>query len=516
MPAVAARLAGAALPTVHPTVVHMLADSAARAGDRIALIDGGRRLAYRDYLACVAGFARELIDMGAAGERVALILGNSMDMAIAMFAVHAAGAQAVPVNPIYTARELKHILEDAAPVVVLHDPVVGPLLTDFDLQNRIEIGGDNGRNLDRWVGEAIDLPPPPNPDDLASLQYTGGTTGLPKGVIATHRQMATNISQREALLPTRTDGEHILCVMPLFHVFAVSMCLHLAAYCRGTLAILPRYHPETVLKALRGEGITVLPGGPTVFNGLMAHPDFASSQFPNLRICYSGSAPLPEETLRQWEAATGCAILEGYGQTEAGPVLTYNPEHGARKAGSVGVALPETEVQIVDVETGTRVLGAGEQGEIRARGPQVMTGYRNRPDATAAALRDGWLYTGDIGEFDRDGYLSIRDRKKDMAIVGGYNVYPREIDEVLHAHPDVLEAAAVGVPDDYRGEVIKAGVVLKAGARADAESVLAHCRDNLAKYKIPTAIEFVADLPKTPVGKIDKKAVKELLSGGGA
>lgn len=516
MPAVAARLAGAALPTVHPTVVHMLADSAARAGDRIALIDGGRRLAYRDYLACVAGFARELIDMGAAGERVALILGNSMDMAIAMFAVHAAGAQAVPVNPIYTARELRHILEDAAPVVVLHDSSVGPLLAGFDLQNRMEIGGDNGKHLDRWAGKAIDLPPLPNPDDPASLQYTGGTTGLPKGVIATHWQMATNISQREALLPTRTDGERILCVMPLFHVFAVSMCLHLAAYCRGTLAILPRYHPETVLKALRGEGITVLPGGPTVFNGLMAHPDFASSQFPNLRICYSGSAPLPEETLRQWEAATGCAILEGYGQTEAGPVLTYNPEHGARKAGSVGVALPETEVQIVDVETGTRVLGAGEQGEIRARGPQVMTGYRNRPDATAAALRDGWLYTGDIGEFDRDGYLSIRDRKKDMAIVGGYNVYPREIDEVLHAHPDVLEAAAVGVPDDYRGEVIKAGVVLKAGARADAESVLAHCRDNLAKYKIPTAIEFVADLPKTPVGKIDKKAVKELLSGGGA
>ncbi len=512
----AAKLAGEALPTVHPTVVHMLADAAARTGDRVALVDGDRQLTYRDYLACVAGFARELIELGAAGERVALVLGNSLDMAVAMFAVHAAGAQAVPVNPIYTARELKHILDDAAPVVVLHDPAVTSLLADIDAEHRIEIGGETGRRLDRWAGGASELPPLPDPDGLASLQYTGGTTGLPKGVIATHRQMATNISQREALLPTRTDGERILCVMPLFHVFAVSMCLHLAAYCRGTLVIQSRYHPETVLKALRDDGVTVLPGGPTIFNGLMAHPDFAAGEFPDLRICYSGSAPLPEQTLRKWEAATGCAILEGYGQTEAGPVLTYNPDDGVRKAGSVGVALPETDLQVVDVETGSRVLGVGEQGEIRARGPQIMSGYRNRPDATAEALRDGWLYTGDIGEFDSDSYLYVRDRKKDMAIVGGYNVYPREIDEVLHGHPDVLEAAAVGVPDDYRGEVIKAGVVLKMGAHANAERVLDHCRSNLAKYKVPMAIEIVAELPKTAVGKIDKKAVKELLSGVGA
>ncbi len=501
------------LPTVHPTVVHMLAEAAERAGDRPALVAEGRSLTYADYLACVAGFAAELRGLGAGGVRVALVLGNSIEMALAMFAVHAAGAQAVPVNPVYTARELSHILTDAAPAVVLYDrdaaATVVPLLGDA---RGIELG-PGGRMLDAWRGQTVALPPLPGPDDLATLQYTGGTTGLPKGVNATHRQMATNIAQREALLPTRPDAERVLCVMPLFHVYAVSMCLHLAAYCRGALVIQPRYRPEAVLAALAGDGITVFPGGPTIFAGLMGHEDFAASRFPDLRICYSGSAPLPEETLRRWQVATGCPILEGFGQTEAGPVLTFNPEHGVAKPGSVGVALPETEVQVVDIETGRRVLAVGEQGEIRARGPQVMSGYRNRPAATAEALRDGWLYTGDIGEFDADGYLFIRDRKKDMAIVGGYNVYPREIDEVLHGHPDVLEAASVGVADDYRGEVIRAFVVARPGAQADEAVLLDHCRANLAKYKLPAAIEIVETLPKTPVGKIDKMALRDFARG---
>ncbi|MCZ7562745.1 MAG: AMP-binding protein [Burkholderiales bacterium] len=289
----------------------------------------------------------------------------------------------------------------------------------------------------------------------------------------------------------------------------------MAAYCRGRLVILPRYKPDLVLEAIGAERITRLPAGPTVFIGLLAHERFARTDFSSLRTAYSGSAPLPEETLKRWQAATGTPILEGFGQTEAGPVLTYVREGGVLKPGSVGPVLPLTEIEIVDVETGTRVLPAGELGEIRARGPQIMRGYRNRPRETAEALRGGWLYTGDIGELDADGYLYIRDRKKDMAIVGGYNVYPREVDEVLFAHPAVKEAAAAGVPDPYYGESIRAYVVLKEGATATVEDILAHCASNLARYKVPSRIHLVAELPRTTVGKIDRRALKEQLARAG-
>lgn len=506
------------LPKVHPTVVHMLADAAARSGEATALACGDRQLTYAQYLRCVAGFARELAAMGARGSRVALVCGNSLDLPVAMFAAHAAGAQAVPINPTYTARELSHILGDAeVGVVVYDDEIAGtiePLCQSLVIANRVRIGGSGGRSLDFWKEDVqVALPEPmPGPADLATLQYTGGTTGLPKGVNITHGQMAINISQREAALPTHPDDERILCMMPLFHVFAVAMCLHLGAYCRGKLVIMPRYKPEALLELIGRERITRLPAGPTVFIGLLAHENFARADFSSLRTAYSGSAPLPEETIRRWREAIGTPILEGFGQTEAGPVLTYVREGGPFKAGSVGPALPLTEIQIVDVETGTRVLGSGGLGEIRARGPQIMQGYRNRPEETAQALREGWLYTGDIGELDAQGYLTIRDRKKDMAIVGGYNVYPREVDEVLFSHPAVKEAAASGVPDPYYGETMRAYVVLKEGARASADELLAHCRANLARYKVPSKIYLVAQLPRTTVGKVDRKLLRQQLA----
>ena len=504
----------AGLPPVHPTVVHMLADAAARSADATALVCGERTLTYAQYLRCVAGFAGELVSLGARGSRVALICGNSLEMAVAMFAAHAAGAQATPVNPTYTARELTHIIRDAEPAVLIYDgesaATVEPLLDALGVSSAIRIGEDGGRLLDVWRDDSqLRLPDPlPGPDDLATLQYTGGTTGLPKGVDIRHRQMAVNISQREAALPTRPGDETVLCVMPLFHVFAVAMCLHLACYCRGKLVIMPRYRPDWLLDSLRKERVTRLPAGPTVFIGLMGYEGFAQADFSSLRTCYSGSAPLPEETMKRWQQLTGTPILEGFGQTEAGPVLTYVREGSTLKPGSSGPALPGTEIQIVDVEDGVTVLPVGSIGEIRARGPQVMAGYRNRPRETAETLRDGWLYTGDMGEFDVDGNLYIRDRKKDMAIVGGYNVYPREVDEVLHAHPGIAEAAAVGVPDPYRGEVIRAYVVRRPGSQLDAEDVLAHCRVNLARYKVPAVVEFVDSLPRTTVGKVDKMALR--------
>jgi long-chain acyl-CoA synthetase len=297
--------------------------------------------------------------------------------------------------------------------------------------------------------------------------------------------------------------------MPLFHVFTVSMCLHLASYCRGRLVIMTRYHPAELCKIIESERISILPAGPTIFNGLLNFDGFATTDVSTLRWCYSGSAPLPEETLKRWEDATGCFILEGYGQTEAGPVLTYNPAIGTKRSGSVGIPLAQTEVQVVDLETGATILPPEQTGEIRARGPRVMSGYRNLPDETATTLRGGWLYTGDIGEFDDDGYLFIRDRKKDMAIVGGYNVFPREIDEVLYTHPAVSEAAAVGIPDDYYGEIIQAWVTLKPGVTCSTGDLLAYCTENLAKYKVPKSIFISDDIPKTTVGKIDKKALQE-------
>jgi long-chain acyl-CoA synthetase len=502
----------AELPQLFETVIHMLRAAAEKSPQVTAVTFENRTLDYLQYLRCVAGFSLELEGLNVRGERVVLICGNSLEMAVSMFAVHAAGAQAVPVNPLYTPRELKHILVDAAPVLVLLDDDLvdrfSPLLRELDVAHVIAIGPDS-RLLDHWAEDgSSQLPALPASDDLATLQYTGGTTGLPKGVNITHGQIAMNISQREAVLPTKFDDEVVLCVMPLFHVFAVHMCLYLTAYCRGHLVILRRYQPDVVLSAIEEFGLTRLPAGPTVYNGLMAFDGFSDTNFSSLRTAWSGSAPLPLDTLQRWEKATGCPILEGYGQSEAGPVLTYVSEGQALKAGSVGKVLPLTEVQIVDTETGEQVLPVGDQGEIRARGPQLMSGYRNRPEETAAALRDGWLYTGDIGELDADGDLYIRDRKKDMAIVGGYNVYPREIDEVLYAHPDVAEAAAIGVADDYRGEVIRAFVVPKS-ATVTSEDLLKHCQTNLAKYKVPAVLDLVSELPKTPVGKIDKKALRE-------
>jgi long-chain acyl-CoA synthetase len=510
--------AAEALPRVFPTVVHMLADTCAHFPDTTALVCGTRHLSYREYLRCVAGFADELAGLGARGSRVALVCANSLDMPIAMFGIHAAGGQAVPINPAYTERELSYILGDADPIAIAYDAEIAakvePLLRPTGIRHAVRIGGETGRSLDTWRNEADRQLPQflPSPDNLATLQYTGGTTGRPKGVNITHRQMSINISQREAALPTRAGDESILCMMPLFHVFAMATCLHLAACCGGRLVIVPRYRPETVLDLIAAEKITRLPAGPTVFIGLLNHEKFSATDFSSLRTAYSGSAPLPEETLLRWTERTGTPILEGFGQTEAGPVLTYVREGSPLKVGSVGPPLPLTDIQIVDTETGNRVLGTGEIGEIRARGPQIMSGYRNKPKETAEALRGGWLYTGDIGEMDQGGYLFIRDRRKDMVIVGGYNVYPREVDEVLFAHPAVKEAASTGAPDAYYGETVCAFVVAKEGAPIDTNELIEHCKKSLAPYKVPSRIYLLDALPRTTVGKIDKLALRERLS----
>jgi long-chain acyl-CoA synthetase len=499
-----------ALPLVHPTVVHMLADAAARVPDHFALICDDVALTYAEYLRCVAALARELIAAGAGGERVAIVMGNSNEAAIAIFAAHAAGAQAVPLNPAYTASELGPILADAAPRVIIADAGLETVLaTLIDPQQARVVVVQRDSATNRWGNhKETSLPPLPAPNDLATLQYTGGTTGRAKGVSLTHRATAVNISQREAMLSTRPEQECVLAVTPLFHVYAISMCLHLAAYARSTLVILPQYRPELALAALARHRITLLAGSPTIFHGLLAHPGFGDADFSSLVLCSSGASPLPTATLARWEEATGCPICEGFGQTEAGPVISFNPRQGVRKPGTVGLPLPATEVEIVDVETGKRRLPVGEPGEIRVRGPQLMQGYRDRPAETAEALRDGWLYTGDIGVLDADGYLAIRDRKKDMVIVSGFNVYPREVEDVLYRHPSVAEAVVIGEPDARKGERLYALVVSRAGVDPGASDLAAWCAQHLIRYKIPSEFRFVSELPKTVVGKIDRKRLK--------
>ncbi|MGB7300132.1 MAG: AMP-binding protein [Burkholderiaceae bacterium] len=506
------------LPTVWPTVVHMLADAVRRCPERVAVVCDADSLTYREYGACVAGFALELQAMGVGeGDRVALLMNNSVDIAIATFAVQAAGAQVVPLNPAYTASELGPILRDAACRAIVCDVDVEATLAvatattkDTAGVNVIRVGA-GARRLTEWraSAELVARLPLPSAGSLSTLQYTGGTTGRSKGVNLLHAAVAINVSQREALLPTLAEQEIVLTVTPLFHVYAVSMGLYLAAWSRNTLVILPRFRPDSLLEAIERYRVTLFCASPTILIGLMRHERFELTDFGTLRICFSGSAALAESTMREWESRTACPVCEGYGQTEAGPVLTYNPSNGLRKIASVGMAVPDTQVEIVDLETGANKLAPGEAGEIRAQGPQIMRDYRNLPKETAEALRDGWLYTGDIGELDADGYLFIRDRKKEMVIVSGYNVFPREVEEVLHAHPQVADAGVVGVPDDYRGERLVAWVVPAAEA-LKPDLLFEYLAQHLVGYKIPHEVHIVQELPRTPIGKLDRNGLREL------
>lgn len=476
------------------TTVDLLRRAADQWPGALALVCGEERVTYAQYWDRVSAAAGALVAAGAAGRRVAIVLRNGIDIALALFAVQAAGATTAALNPDYTAHELEPILRQIDPVLII---------THADLRSMLEPIVPPGAPVLTWAElEATSRPGHPLPEidpaAIAVLQFTGGTTGVPKGAMLSHRAVATNVVQREAVLPTVVLGERVVCTMPLYHSFASAMCLHLACYSGGALHILPRYRPDWLLDCIAQEQITRLPAGPTIFNSLLAFDGLSRERVASLVCAYSGSAPLPHETLERWEALTGVPIYEGYGQSEAGPVLTYHGPGMTLKQGSVGPALPLTEIEIE---------GEGLLGEIRARGPQLMDGYLDRPEETAATLRDGWLHTGDIGRIDADGYLFIEDRRKDMAIVGGFNVYPREIDEVLMRLPGVTEAGAVGVPDSYRGEVIRAFV---AGSGLTPDAVIEHCARQLVRYKRPVAVHVLDSLPRTAVGKIDKQALKHM------
>lgn len=502
------------LPPAPETVAHMLLETAEAYPDLPAVTFGDTTLTYAEYRQAVlalAAFWRPLVEEG---DRVALLLSNSLEMAVGMFAAHALGAQAMPLNPGYTERELEPILADGSPCLLVHERAITTDLEDLCGRHgivRLVVGQSSPLVQDIAKGQPLPNPEKlPTREMLATLQYTGGTTGISKGVDITHRQLVTNLAQREALLPTKRAGEVMLCSMPLFHVSAVAMCLHLTCYAASHLVILSRYRPDWVLQAIAKHRVTLMSAAPTIFHSLLAYEGFEDAELSSLRYCYSGAAPLPEATLNRWEAASGCVILEGYGMTEAGPVMAFNPIRGMRKVGSVGIAPPGTELQVVSLEDRTRVLPVGETGEIRVRGPHVMAGYRNKPELTREAMADGWLYSGDLGRLDEDGYLFIRGRSSEVINVGGYGVYPREIEQVLLEYPAVSDAAVFGVADSYYGEAVQAYVVLKPGQEFDEQALIGHCRANLVGYKVPNAIRAIDELPKTRVGKLARRQLEPI------
>jgi long-chain acyl-CoA synthetase len=470
------------------------------------------------------------------GDRVGIMLPNCPQYLIGFFAVVRLGAIVVNVNPIYTPREVEMVAKDSGMRAIIALDLLAPNIFGVRAYTAIEQvivtslldysatpdkappapeGALSFKSLIDGVAE-VDLPRVEiDPaEDVAVLQYTGGTTGVPKGAMLTHRNLYANTLQSWAWAGplTRQGDERYLMVIPYFHIYGQTVGLLLGAW-NGAMQIpIPKFDPNLLIEAIKQHRPTFFPGAPTLYISMLNHPEIKTCGLEYVRRFNSGSAPLPIEVIEQFEKISGAMLYEGYGLTEASPTTHSTPTLAKRKVGSVGLPFPSTECKIVDLETGERVVPVGETGELCVRGPQVMKGYWNRPEETAIALRDGWLYTGDVARMDEDGFFYIVQRKKDMIIVSGFNVYPNEVEDVLFTHPAVLEAAVIGVPDPYRGEAVKAFITLRPGATATADEVIEFCRASLAKYKVPTLVEFMPSLPKSAVGKVLRRELREMES----
>ena len=504
----------------------------------------GARLTYQQLADQVKRFAASLSQLGVEpGDRVAIMLPNCPQTIIAYYATLRIGGVVVMTNPMYVERELGHQLRDAGAKVLvgldhlypridrvwkdtavkqlvitsIRDYLPFPLNFLYPLKakkqnlNMKVPYGESIHSFKRLVRESPGNPPLPEVavDDLALLQYTGGTTGVAKGVMLTHGNLVANVMQISGWLPTLNCGEErFICVLPFFHVFGMTAAMNWPIYLAATMTLLPRFEIKDFLKTINKSRPTVALLVPTIFTALINYPEISKYNLSSINYVVSGSAPLPVEIMNRFEKLTGSVILEGYGLTESSPVTHVNPVKSKRKAGSIGIAIPSTDARIVDLETGTEEQQVGQPGELVIKGPQVMKGYWNMDEETAKTIKDGWLHTGDIAHMDEDGYVFIIDRKKDMIIAGGYNIYPRDIDEVLYEHPKIADAVTIGVPDEYRGETVKIFVVVKPGETLTEEEVVAHCKERLASYKVPRLVEFRNELPKTMVGKVLRKELR--------
>lgn len=526
------------------TLPRLLEEAAVRHGHRPAVRYYGATLTYRRLNDLTSRFADALCTMrGVPGGKVALMLPNVPQSVIGYFGALKAGAAVSPINPLYVEHEIERQISDAGcdTIVALRQfyPRIGPLLGRTCLKHVILTGPEDylprlKRLLFPFVQRGqrprVDVPGHPAvhsfrrlvsqgrprastygaPDDVALLQYTGGTTGIPKGVVLTHRNLVANTWQCRHWMPSLQEGdETFLSVLPFFHVYGMSACQNLAISIGGAMVLLPRFQVGEVLETIEKERITVFPGIPAMYAAINGHQRLERYNLRSIRLCISGAGALPQDVQTRFEALTGARLVEGYGLTEASPVTHVNPIESKGRPRSIGLPLPDTDAKLVDAEHADRELPVGQVGELVIRGPQVMQGYWNRPDDTAQVLKDGWLYTGDLARMDEDGFFYIEDRKKDMIKSGGENVYPREVEEVLARHPKVKEAVVVGLPQDLRGELIKAYVVVQEGQNVTAAELLDHCRGQLAKFKVPRKVEFRSALPKTVIGKVLRRVLIE-------
>jgi long-chain acyl-CoA synthetase len=513
----------------------------------------GKRTSYRQLYEKACRFAHVLNGLGVQkGDRVAIMLPNCPQAVAGYYGALMTGAIVVQTNPLYVERELEHQMKDSGAKVILSLDLLYPRIMNVKEQTELEhliitsIKDELPfpKNLlyplklkkegtlvqveyNAWTHSYIQLManvPSPNyvsgateaGEELALLQYTGGTTGVSKGVMLTHQNLVANTMQAKAWFYQSEMGkEKILAALPFFHVYGMTVIMNFAISIGAMMILQPRFDVKEVLKAINRCQPTIFPGAPTMYVALLQHPDLNKYRISSIKACLSGAAPLPLEVQQNFEALTGGRLVEGYGLTEASPVSHANPIWGKRKNGTIGVPWPDTDCCIVDMETGEPLTEPEQIGELALKGPQVMKGYWQRPEETAKSIKDGWLMTGDIAKMDEEGYFSIVDRKKDMIIAGGYNIYPRDIEEVLYEHSKVLEAAVIGIKDPYRGETVKAFVVMKPGEEVTDQELDVYCRSKLASYKVPRSYEFRDQLPKTLIGKIlRRKLVEEEESKG--
>jgi len=526
------------------TMAERLSQVAAKYPDRVAFVYMGKKITYREYEGLVNRFARALADLGVKeGDKVAMLLPNIPQMVIANHAVYRLGAVTAMNNPLYTERELAHQLDDSDATMLVTLDLLLPRALKLKAETKIrtiitchisDYLPFPKKQLFPYVKKAMFRKVEPQPgvyqfmdligkypdmpvenkarwDELAALIYTGGTTGVSKGAMLTHANISSVVQQFSAWFPDLKDTyENLLGIYPIFHSAGYSVGQNLPIWNGWCCTLVPKPEPGAIVEMLSKFKPTFLPGVPTIYTGLLRNDKFRKMNLSFVKGYFGGAAPLPEDTLSQLRQLHGAIIYDVYGATENTAFATVTPWGGKVKIGTVGVPLPGTDIKIVDLDTGTRELPPKEAGEICIKGPQVMSGYYKKPEETAQSLRDGWFYTGDIGFFDEDGYLTISDRKKDMICASGFNVYPKEVDEILFSHPKILEACCIGVPDEYRGETVKAYIVVQSGETLTEQEVIAYCKGKMTGYKVPAQVEFVDQLPKSAIGKIMRREVREM------
>ncbi|HEU18110.1 MAG TPA: long-chain fatty acid--CoA ligase [Deltaproteobacteria bacterium] len=518
------------------TMPEILTRTAGRYPEHTALFYLGRKFSFAELEKLVNRCARALMALGVnKGDKVAMLLPNIPQIVIADFATFRIGAVTVMNNPLYTEKELEYQLNDSDSTVLVTLDILLPRA--LKVRERTRIGpiiicsaNDYLQAADGNEGDRKELPPDvyrfidlmdtygDNKVDNAAewnavgnIMYTGGTTGVSKGVMLTHANLSLNVQQFRSWFYDLKDGEEsMLAVFPFFHSAGYTGMQNNCIYAGWTNVLVPRPEPDTITTIVNMAKPSMVPGVPTIFVGLLNNEKFTSMDFSFVKCFIAGGGPLALETIRQLKTLKDVSIINVYGLTEISPMGTATPWRGKEKPETVGIPFPDTDLKIVDIDTGTRELSQGEAGEVVFKGPQVMTGYLNKPEETEHALRDGWVYTGDIGFLDDEGYLTIVDRKKDVIVASGYNIYPKEVDEVLFEHPKVMEACTIGVPDEYRGETVKSFIVPKSGESIEKDELIKFCREKLAAYKVPRIIEFIDSLPKSAVGKVLRRELRDM------